>query len=226
MSCYRFGMKVTMYLTMPRKDCSCCLSDGAVISLIPCTFFGFGCMPWVLYSDPKNVTLSLQSSSFLLFSARPSSLHMFKRLIRFASWSSWSTPKITISLYIPMTLGHCSRMASICSWNTSWLILTPNGILRKQRHPLCELNVIKRDASCVRCICKKAFKASALVYTVALASSWVISSTVVGLWCSLMMALFKLLGSRHTLTSPFGFIENVTHGVGSTCSMMISSSIK
>ena len=81
----------------------------------------------------------------------------------------------------------------------------------------------------MRCICRNAFKASAFVYTVAPASLCAISSTVMGLWCSLMMALFKLLGSRHTLTSPFGFLGNVTeetHGVGSTYSVIISSSIK
>ena len=154
---------------------------------------------------------------------------MFKRLMRLASWSSLSTPKITMSLWIPMTPGHCSRMASIRSWNTSWLILAPKGIHKNRSHPRCELNVVKREASCIRRIWRNAFKASAFVYTVAPASSWAISSTVMGLWCFLMMALFKLLGSRHTLTSPFGFLGNVTeetHGVGSTCSVMISSSIK
>ena len=128
-----------------------------------------------------------------------------------------------------MTPGHCLRMASMRSWNTSWLILAPKDIRKNWSCPRWELNVVKREASCVRCICRNAFKASAFVYTVAPASSCAISSTVMGLWCSLMMALFKLLGSRHTLTSPFGFLRNVTeetHGVGLTCSVMISSSIR
>ena len=43
------------------------------------------------------------------------------------------------------------------------------------------------------------------------------------------MAVFKLLGSRQTHMSPFGFLRNVTEetqGVGSTYSVMISSSIR
>ena len=51
-------------------------------------------------------------------------------------------------------LGTAPRMASIHSWNTSWLILAPKGILRKRSRPLCELNVVKREASCIRCICR------------------------------------------------------------------------
>ena len=104
-------------------------------------------------------------------------------------------------------------------------ILAPNGILRKCRHPLCELNIVITEMLCVSG--ESVRKPSKhLLYTVASASSWAISSTVIGLWCSLMMALFKLLGSRHTLTSPFRFIRNVTdetHGVSPTCSVMISS---
>ena len=202
---------------------------GAVISVIPWTFLGSRCMPCVLYSALKNVTLSLQSSNFLLFSTSPFFWQTLRRLMRLASWSSWSTPKITMSSWIPMTPGHCSRMASIRSWNTSWLILAPKGIRKNRSRPRCELNIIKREASCVRCIWRNAFKASAFVYTVAPASSCAISSTVMGLWCSLMMALFKLLGSRHTLMSPFGFLGNVTeetHGVGLTCCVMISASMR
>ena len=127
---------VRVWVTMPRKDWSCCLSVGAVISVIPWTFLGSGCMPWALYSAPKKVTLSLRSSSFLLFSTNPSFWQMFKRLMRLASWSSWSTPKITMSSWIPMTHGHFSRMASIHSWKTSWLILAPNGIRKNQSLPL------------------------------------------------------------------------------------------
>ena len=108
---------------------------GTVISVIPWTFFGSGCMPWALYSAPKKVTLSLQSSSFLLFSTNPYFWQTFRRMMRLVSWSSSSTPKITMSSCIPITPGHCSSMASIHSWNTSWLILAPNGILRKQNHP-------------------------------------------------------------------------------------------
>ena len=125
---------------------------GTVISVIPWTFLGSGCMPCALYSAPKNVTLSLQSSIFLLFSTNPSFWQMFKRLMRLASWSSWSTPKITMSSWIPMTPGHCSRMASVCSWNTSWLILAPKGIHKNRSHPRCELNIVRREALCVRCI--------------------------------------------------------------------------
>ena len=51
-------------------------------------------MPCALYLAPKKVTLSLRSSNFLLFSTNPSFWQMFKRLMRLASWSSWSTPKI------------------------------------------------------------------------------------------------------------------------------------
>ena len=43
---------------------------GGVISVIPCIFFGQGCMPSVLYSAPKNETLGRLSSNFLLFSTK------------------------------------------------------------------------------------------------------------------------------------------------------------
>ena len=51
-----------------------------------------------------------------------------------------------------------------------------------------------------------------------------ISSSVGALWFSLIMALFKSLGSRHILSLPFGFlgyVNELTHGVGSICFTMI-----
>ena len=65
---------------------------GGVISVIPCIFFGQGCMPSALYSAPKNETLGRLSSNFLLFSTKPSIWATLRRFTRLASWSSSDTP--------------------------------------------------------------------------------------------------------------------------------------
>ena len=128
-------------------------------------------MPCVLYSAPKNVTLSLRSSNFLLFSTNPFFWQMFKRLMRLASWSSWSTPKITMSLVYSYDswalLENGIHPKAETRLGSFWL---QKGIRKNRSHPRCELNVVKREASCVRCIWRNAFKALAFVYTVAPAS--------------------------------------------------------
>ena len=67
----RCGMKFPMYVTIPMKLDSCCLSIGGVISVIPCIFFGQGCMPSALYSTPKNETLGCLSSNFFVVQYQP-----------------------------------------------------------------------------------------------------------------------------------------------------------
>ena len=64
------------------------ICGGGVISVIPCIFFGQGCMPSALYSTPKNETLGRLSSNFLLFSTKPSIWATLRRVTRLASWSS------------------------------------------------------------------------------------------------------------------------------------------
>ena len=62
---------------------------------------------------------------------------------------------------------------------------------------------------------------------VAPVSLCVISSSVGGLYCSLMMALFKLLGSRQMWRFPFGFMGYViefTHSVGFVTGVMMPCS--
>ena len=57
-----------------------------------------------------------------------------------------------------------------------------------------------------------------------LVSMWAISSSVGALWFSLIMALFKSLGLRQILSLPFGFfgyVSELTQGVGSICFIMI-----
>ena len=102
----RCGMKFPMYVTIPMKLASCCLSVGGVISVIPCIFFGQGCMPSALYSAPKNETLGCLSSNFLLFSTKPSIWATLRRLTRLASWSSSDTPYTTMSSWMLMTPGQ------------------------------------------------------------------------------------------------------------------------
>ena len=132
----RCGTKFPMYMTIPMKLASCCLSMGKVISVIPCIFFGQGCMPLALYSTLKNETLGHLSSNFLLFSTSPSTWATLRRLIRLASWSSSDTPYTTMSSWMLMTPGHLSMMRSIFIWKTSCDILAPKGILLNLYWPL------------------------------------------------------------------------------------------
>ena len=90
----RCGMKFPIYVTIPMKLASCCLSVGGVISVIPCIFFGQGCMPSALYSAPKNETLGCLSSNFLLFSTKPSIWATLRRLTKLASWSSFFSSQL------------------------------------------------------------------------------------------------------------------------------------
>ena len=56
---------------------------------------------------------------------------------------------------------------------------------------------------------KKNFRALAFMYTTAPTISWVISSTVLSLWYSWMMALFKFLSTKQTQTSQLGILGYV-----------------
>ena len=125
----RCGTKCPMYVTIPIKLASCCLSVGRVISVIPCIFFGQGCMLSALYSTPKNETLGHLSSNFLLFNTKPSIWATLRRLNKLASWSSSDTPYTTMSLWMLITPGLLSMMRSIFIWKTSCDILAPKGIL-------------------------------------------------------------------------------------------------
>ena len=122
------------------------------------------------------------------------------------------------------TPGHWAMMSSILIWKISWLILSPNGTWRNLYLQRCVLNVVRSEASSVRCIPKKALLPSTLENLVAPVSTWIISMRVGALWFSQMMALFKSFGSRHILRLPFAFLVYVgelTHGVGSVCLVMI-----
>ena len=99
------GTKFPMYVTIPMKLANCCLSMGGVISVIPCIFFGQGCMPSALYSTPKNETLGHLSSNFLLFSTSPSTRATLRRLIRLASSSSLDIPYTTMLSWMPRLQG-------------------------------------------------------------------------------------------------------------------------
>ena len=167
----RWGMNSPMYVTMPRKDCNCCLSAGGVRSSMPCSFFGSGLIPSFEKRAPKKVTCSFRNSSFLPLRTSPSSWQTFKKFTRFESCSSLVLPYMTTSSWMPMTPGHFSSIWSIRIWNTSWLILAPKGILLYRSLPLCQLNTVSSLERGVRCICKKALWALAFVKNWAPASS-------------------------------------------------------
>ena len=54
------------------------------------------------------------------------------------------------------TLGHWATMSSICIWKISWDIFSPKGTRKNLYLPRWVLNVVRSDASSVRCIPKKA----------------------------------------------------------------------
>ena len=120
--------------------------------------------------------------------------------------------------------GHYATMSSICIWKMSWLILSPNGTQRKWYLPRCMLNIVSRDALLVRCILKNALLLSTFENLVAPVSMCVISLRVGALWFSHMIALFRSFGSRQILNLPlvfFGYVSELTQGVGSVCFAMI-----
>ena len=115
-------------------------------------------------------------------------------------------------------------MSSILIWKISCEILSPKGTRRNLYLPRWVLNIVRSEASSVRCIPKKALLPYTLENLVAPVKKWAISSRVGALWFSWMIALFKSLGSRHILNLPFaflGYIRLLTHGVGSVCLVMI-----
>ena len=120
-------------LSIELKECSVSCSSGEVVSSLQCLG-----PSWGLDAFPQHCTVPLRrllylQSSYLLLSTRPSFWHMFRRLIRLASWSLW--------LWMPMTPGHYSKITSIYNWNTSWLlILAPEGIWRNLSQPWCVLS--------------------------------------------------------------------------------------
>ena len=128
------------------------------------------------------------------------------------------------SSWMANTLGHWATMLSILIWKISCDILSPKGTFRNLYLPRWVLNIVRSEASSVRCIPKKALLPSTFKNLVAPVRTWAISSRVGALWFSQMIALFKSLGSRHILNLPFaflGYIRLLTHGVGSVCLVMI-----
>ena len=82
---------------------------------------------------------------------------------------------------MPMTLGHCSKIQSMCIWNTSWLIFMPKGILLYRNLPwVIVLKMVNSLLFLERCTCKKALNAFPFVKYLAPANSWAIYSTVGG----------------------------------------------
>ena len=113
------------------------------------------------------------------------------------------------------TAGNWATMSSILIWKISWLILSPNGTQRNLYLPRCVLNVVRSEASSVKCIPKKALLLSTLENLVAPVSTWAIPSRVGALWFSQMTALFESFGLRHILNLPFaflGYVRELTHG--------------
>ena len=96
-------------------------------------------------------------------------------------------------------------MSSILIWKISWDIFSPKGTHKNRYLLRWVLNVVRSDASSVRCILKKALLPSTFENLVAPVRTWAISSRVGALWFSWMMALFRSLGSRHILSLPFAF---------------------
>ena len=132
----RFGTKFPMYVTIPMKLASCCLSmGGESFQLFPVSSLDRDACHQH-YSTPKNKTLGCLSSNFLLFSTSSSTWATLRRLIRLASWSSSETPYTTMLLWMLMTPGHLSMMRSIFIWKTSCDILAPKGILLNLYWPL------------------------------------------------------------------------------------------
>ena len=120
--------------------------------------------------------------------------------------------------------GYWATMSSILIWKMSWDIFGLKGTCKNLYLLRWVLNVVRSDASSVRCIPKKALLLSTLENLVAPMRMWAISSRVGALWFSWMIALFRSLGSRHILSLPFaffGYVRLLTHGVGSVCLVMI-----
>ena len=121
------------------------------------------------------------------------------------STSLWGWHHGAHQKWMLITPGHFSMIRSIFISNTSCDILAPNDILFNWYLLLCVLITSSLLLAAVMWTWRKAFRASALVKTTAPASWWQFSSTVLGLWFCLIMALFSSLSLRQGLTSPNGF---------------------
>ena len=94
----------------------------------------------------------------------------------------------------------------------------PNGMRRKRYLPKGELNVVRYVDSSSSWTFQYPHLASIIEKILAPLNFGRISSNVAIKWCSLWIALFKSLGSRHILSLPFGFrryTRLLTHAVGS-----------
>ena len=65
------------------------------------------------------------------------------------------------------TPGHWATMSSILIWKMSWDIFSPKGTRKNLYLPRWVLNIVRSDASSVRCILKKALLPSTLENLVA-----------------------------------------------------------
>ena len=128
------------------------------------------------------------------------------------------------SSWMANTLGHWATMSSILIWKISCDILSPKETRRNLYLLRWVLNIVRSEASSVRCIPKKVLLPSTLENLVAPVRTWATSLRVVALWFSWMIALFKSLGLRHILNLLFaflGYVRLLTYGVGLVCLVMI-----
>ena len=124
------------------------------------------------------------------------------------------------------TPGHWATMSSILIWKISWDIFSLKGTRKNLYLLRWVLNVVRSDASSVRCILKKALLTSTFENLVAPMRTWAISSRVGALWFSRMIALFRSLGSRQILSLPFtffGYVRLLTHSRSPPCTQWAPS---
>lgn len=101
----------------------------------------------------------------------------------------------------------------------------PYGRRRNLNLPSGVLNVHSGELSSSSLICQKLDQASSLLNHLAPANGAMISSLVGNLKCSLLITLFRSLGSRHVLKAPIFFCttSELTHSIGSLIFLMTPS---
>ena len=153
----------------------------------------------------KNIQSVDLNCSLVLLNLSPLTLAVSHRVKKLALCCASNWPCMMMSCAIPTTLGTSLSTLFQPSWNASDAILSPEGSCNHLNLPHGVLNVVGRLLWISSITCQYPVMASSRDIVLALKSCGITSSIVLMYQAFLLIALFKSLGSRHSLISPFGF---------------------
>ena len=165
---------------------------------------------------------------FMEFSMRLFCPVMSRSAMTLPSCSLIVDPCIRMSSAIPMTPGSSLINLSNLSWNTSLVTFNPKGSLSYQNLPHGVLKIVSRLDCRSRITCQYPDVASFRVIAWPFERCGNMTSNVLEYHWFLSIALFRSLGSRHSLMLSSGFNNGTIEWTNSVCwltSVMMSSHI-